>query len=737
MRVPVVVAMLVAGCGRIGFDALGAGDGGGSDTPGDGPGTSCFRGLATGRMSTCAIDARGDVWCWGHNGERESNPAVLSGYTLAPTKVVLPAPAAQIRIGSQFACARFEDGRVFCWGNNDSGELGNGTQDDGGPTEVLLGAERAKELAIASITACIVRESDGGVTCWGGAADGLLSAQSSVPVSIPLLTNVHGLEMAHRHACVLDASNHVWCWGRANSGQIGPPLSNRTIPVEVTSFGAQIALAAGGKSTCALDAAGDVRCLGTNDLGELGDGSFVTRSTPSAPVVSGAIAIGGGSKTNCALLAGGSVSCWGSGASGMLGDGGYDTRPLPGNASTLVSSLAVGFHHICGLTDDQILCWGRNGEAQLGRGARSVARTPQVWGTPTQPQLFLAAGERHYCQVQNSVAQCWGLNTDGQLGDGTRTSRYAAITVPLPFTPVGIAAGGFTTCAFSSGETMCWGNGQQGQIGDGSIHLLPRPPTSNGLVGVVQMSLAATHACAISAAGAFCWGSNQYGQLAAGAAVQRTRPTIVNGLTAPSRISAGSQHTCAIHTVGGANEATCWGANFRGQLGDGSITERSTVGGSITLPGAPIEITAGYEHSCAIIVGGAVYCWGRNDGQESGVPGSADELSPQRVMLPGPAATISAAWRGTCATLTDQRVFCWGVGGYGELGNGTSAAISLPVEVSGITNARLVARSGSGACAALANGRVACWGNAEAGLLGSGLGADVATPMAVPLSCMP
>ena len=737
MRAVVAVVALVAGCGRIGFDSL-AGDGGGSDDTGTPPGPSCFRGVAAGRTATCAIDARGDVWCWGANGERQSNPAVLSGFTLVPTKIALPAPAAQVRLGNQFACARLDDGRVFCWGNNDSGELGNNSLTDGGPDEIAT-TERAKEIAVASISGCMIRESDGGVMCWGAMSDGILGGPSRVPVAVPGITNMHGLAMAHRHGCALDAANAVWCWGRGRNGEIGLPIGDRATPMVTPSFGSQLALASGGKSTCALDASGAVRCLGLNEYGQLGDGTFTDRTSPASPAVTDAVELASGSIASCARRANGTVTCWGNGADGLLGDGAFETRHTAENANALLSSISIGYHHACGLTDDQILCWGRDTEGQLGRGSRAIARTPEVWGTPSTTQLFLSMGAFHACQVQAGVAQCWGGNADGQLGDGTRTTRRSAINVPLPFAPVGIAAGGKTTCAFASTDVACWGAGESGQIGDGALHGQPvLAPTTLGLIGTVALSLGDHHSCAVVGGAVQCWGSNASGQLGLAGFGQRASPTMVPNLTAPNRVAAGSAHTCAIHAPAGTNIATCWGANVHGQLGDGTKMTRSTPGTAvINLPSPPIEITAGREHSCAIVSGGAVYCWGRNDGTEVGVMNPADQATPQLVTLPAGAVSIAAGPRGTCASLSDGTAYCWGVGNNGELGNGTAPASSIPVQVTGLTTSRLVARSYNAACSALSNGQVACWGSSEGGQLGSGLRDDVATPMAVPLSCMP
>ncbi len=739
MRVA-VVAMLAAGCGRLSFDPLGSGDGGSGD--GGPPPTSCFRGISAGRSSSCAIDANGGVWCWGHNEQRESNPAVPGGYTLSPAHIALLAPAVQIEVGSQVACARLEDNRVECWGDNGSGQLGDGTNVlTGGPSLVMLGNDTATELSLGSHAACVVHTSDGGVSCWGAISNGINAADTHVPVRVPGLTNVHGLAVAHRHACAIDAANAAWCWGRAASGETGPPLMDvRSVPIVVPALGTVAALDGGGRSSCALDPGGSVRCMGDNDLGGLGDGTFVDALTLRGPVIADAVDIGAGSRAACARRRDGSVTCWGAGNDGFLGDGALDTRAVAGQiAGVTMSALSVGYHHVCGLTEDQILCWGRDTEAQLGRGSRAIATMPQRWGASPTPAEFLAMGHQHGCMVQASVLSCWGRNAEGELGDGTRRSRPTPISPSLPFTPVGVAAGDRTTCVFSAIATACWGRGQVGQIGDGQIHPEPSvsPVVIPGLVGVVAMSIGTSHVCALHGAGVSCWGSDATGQLGVAGAPMRTSPTPVPNLTNPTRVAAGGQHSCAIHSPGTVAALTCWGANAHGQLGDGSTTNRDVAGLGVMLAGGPLDVAAGLEHTCAIVDSGQVYCWGRNDGGECGQSMLVDQPLPKPVALPAAAVSLSASARGTCARLTDGRVYCWGVGDHGELGNGSAPASSLPVEVSGLADARLIARGMSAACAALATGQIACWGNGDSGQLGSGQRSDVATPMAVPLSCTP
>jgi alpha-tubulin suppressor-like RCC1 family protein len=279
-------------------------------------------------------------------------------------------------------------------------------------------------------------------------------------------------------------------------------------------------------------------------------------------------------------------------------------------------------------------------------------------------------------------------------------------------TIIKITYGGQHACGLATGGTAyCWGADSLGQLGDSRlVHSTTPIPVSGGGAAAVLAGISAgfRHTCGVNAAGtAFCWGSNERGQLGAGTTggFVDTPVQVLGGLQFAT-ISAGGDHTCGI-TTGGA--AYCWGSNFDGQLGNGSVGGVSAtpvaVSGGLTFTrisastgtrstdalGSPLKLT-GAGHTCGLTTAGAIYCWGDNvnlalgRGPFSGGP-SAASGTPQQVTggeLPAGMtfSSVSAGSVHTCGVATDGSAYCWGSNIFGALGNTFQAAFrGLPQRV--------------------------------------------------------
>lgn len=321
-------------------------------------------------------------------------------------------------------------------------------------------------------------------------------------------------------------------------------------------------------------------------------------------------------------------------------------------------ALDVGSDHACVLGDrGEIWCWGQNGDHQLGR-----ARTSSPYRAAMIPSLAgataFAAGSQ-YTLVLGSSLLAWGGNGRGVFGDGTRTSTTtAAAPASSLIALIGeLAAGARHACARRADGTersvQCWGENEQGQVGDGTvIDRLTPTQVDVSLVNVEELAAAYDFTCARRTDGSvWCWGSNQFGNLGDGSTTSRTRPVRVEGVTGATAVAAGGGHACAIATSGAV---WCWGDNFYGQVGDGTTSDRLLPVEVVGLTSRATALGLGASHSCAILEGGAVACWGHNGDGQLGVGSTEHSTSPLLVTGLPPVRTIDGGNHHTCA-LSDTR----------------------------------------------------------------------------------
>jgi len=350
----------------------------------------------------------------------------------------------------------------------------------------------------------------------------------------------------------------------------------------------------------------------------------LTLSAPSAGAVS-ASQVSAGAVHACVRTSSGRALCWGENGTGMLGDGTYGDRKMPVTVVRLghrVADVQAGWDHSCAVTTGGgVLCWGHNGDGELGDGTLRARSEPAFVADMGEGFTQVALGFDSACALSTGGAvMCWGYNGKGQLGDGTRYTRRTPVgVVGLSSGVQAIAAGWDHTCALTTGGGVrCWGQNSNGELGDGTRTDRLQPVAVDGLSsGVVAVSAGFDQTCALLDDGAVrCWGQNATGEVGDGTTTLRPSPVDVAGLSSGvASISAGYNHTCAVRTDGGA---LCWGANHSGELGDGTTTNRSSpvaVYGSTT--GVAQISAGGWKHAgltCLRTTSHAVMCFGANHG---------------------------------------------------------------------------------------------------------------------------
>jgi alpha-tubulin suppressor-like RCC1 family protein len=303
----------------------------------------------------------------------------------------------------------------------------------------------------------------------------------------------------------------------------------------------------------------------------------------------------------CAVRTDGSVHCWGSNnAEGELGNATSTGTPpvvvpIPAASQVDVSencNKAWCLFSCAVLTDATVRCWGGNAFGGIGNGTTSSSKVPPTSPTGLSGIAQVSTGGGFACaRTSSGTVKCWGLGSNGQIGITPTTTclgptcQLTPVDVPGLAGVAEIAAGLDHVCArLTSGAVRCWGGGYYGQRGDGTASSGPTITAVSGVADAVEIASGDGFSCARrSDNSVWCWGNNARGQLGDGSTTLRTLP--VRALAAGSAIDlavggfmfgypSGSQAACALSPVGGVS---CWGGNAVGQLGNGTLTDKTVA----------------------------------------------------------------------------------------------------------------------------------------------------------------
>ena len=352
--------------------------------------------INSGARHTCALLPNGGVKCWGMNYYGELGDGTTTERHKPVNVIGLGGGVSTISAGWAHTCALMQTGGVMCWGYNDRGQLGDGTTINRyAPVAVTGLASGVSAISARGGYTCALLQT-GEVKCWGNNYSGQLgdgtTTNKYTPVAVVgLPSGVSAISAGDSSTCALMQTGGVKCWGNNSLGQLGDGTTiNKNTPVDVIGLGSSVsAISVGREHTCALMQAGGVMCWGGNFNGEIGDGTTTAKYTPVAVtgLASGIVSISLGDRNTCALTQSGAVKCWGLNDLGQLGDGTSIDKHTPVNVFGLtsgVSTISTGAWHTCALKPKgMIKCWGWNAYGQLGDGTTSNRLKPvSVIGFP-------------------------------------------------------------------------------------------------------------------------------------------------------------------------------------------------------------------------------------------------------------------------------------------------------------------------------------------------------------------
>ncbi|WP_437648574.1 RCC1 domain-containing protein [Sorangium sp. So ce362] len=705
---------------------------------------------------TCVILDNDRAKCWGANiygslGQDTTadtyvgDNAADMGDNLPPIELGAGRTVKSLALALEhFTCALLDNDTVKCWGNNSFGGLGlpGGT-----------GPDRSTDL--------------------GDQAGEMSGIQ---PIDFGTGRTVQAIAAGENHVCAVLDNGQVKCWGANEIGELGydddntirrgddpNEMGDNLPPVDLGTNLAAKAITANGSRTCVLLTNDGIKCWGLNWYGALGLGDTTARGNDptgsmgdALPFVDiGTEIVGATPLVPTTIVAGGDhtciiesthsqIKCWGSDVYGQLGVGMMAPGPPPARGdepgemgsslpfastgSQTVHQVAVGYNHVCAhLNGGGVKCWGYNGAGQLGLGdADARGDVNGEMGVSLDESLIgvvesIIAGESFTCALQELPSssltgiKCWGSSFGGKLGNGATSNQGDSVAEmsSLDFINLGTnrtvksaSAGNSHVCAVLDDDTLkCWGSNSSGQLG--------LDDTTNRGVS-----------------------SSDMGNLLS---------TVYLGASRTARaVATGANHTCVLLDN---NTVKCWGENGSGQLGrDDTIDQGDQANEMQNLQAVYLganrtakAISAGAEHSCALLDDDTVKCWGHNGYGQLGLESSSNrgDAAGEMAVLPAvslgsgrTAKAVSAGRNHTCALLDDNTIKCWGRNHRGQLGLGNSATSgdsagemgdSLPTVDLGFgrrAKAVVTSTNGHSTCALLDTSHIKCWGESVGGNLG-------------------
>jgi len=601
-----------------------------------------------------------------------------------------------------FSTAVDDSDLLWTWGSNRQGQLGTDTIAITPPFEGRaftpvrpLGLESVTVAAVAVGAAHVLLLDDaGGLWAWGDNDGGQVGnddagTDARAPVRVAMPTGVTAIGVGDQTSFAIDADGDLWAWGENGVGQLGDgTMTDRPTPVEISP--------PPGRTFAAVDGASNVTVAITDDgdIWAWGAGSPTPARLDSRSRAV-AIAVGGGHTVY--LDDAGVLRAWGANGDGQLGDGTTTDSPTPveidlsGFSSPVAAIRAGGNSSFAILEDGTVLGWGDNEHGQLGLTGGDVS-TPTLVTTPVAVDDLAVGDEHTVARGTDGRFFAWGSNADGKLGDGTGTPRSEPMPTrgPSGAVPAAVhaATANFSFILMDDGELWRAGQGRRAS-GGGANDASPLYVVRADPLDIEMVATAETHTLILDTMGrVWAMGDNGSGQLGTGDTTGVDDPVEVPfTLDAGRRIVWIGVHEGSSAALDDGGQLWMWGDNRRGQIGDGTTTQRTRPVRSMANVR---QASIGSDYALAVDNSGFAWSWGLASQGRGGAtpatrcPTSPCNPTPVRVCDVGTDVSTCSGlmqWLGvvdevSAGTQTSlirmgDRVLCMGRNNKGQCGDGT------------------------------------------------------------------